>query len=214
MNEDFSKLADERLAELAKNGDLAIFEELVRRFEKSLYSFCLHWCGNDADARELVQDAFVAAYRGLARYKPSMPFAAWLFAIARRKCIDNSRRIKPVPDNDLPESATLDTPSTQLEDRDEADQLWQIARSKLSASQFQTLWLHYGENMSVRDIAQVMRRPQTYVRVQLFRARRILARCLKAPGFGPSVHGIRTTARPETQSVPGALTRPAPNQST
>lgn len=212
MNEDNSALSHERLAELAKNGDLAMFEELVRRFEKPLYSFSLYWCGNDADARELVQDVFVAAYHGLARYKPSMPFAPWIFAIARRKCIDNSRRITPVPESHLPESATFDTPSSQLEDRDEAEQLWRTARSRLSTSQFQALWLHYAENMSVHDIARVMRRPQTYVKVQLFRARRILARCLKAPGMKPGGVGIRMPARPETPHMPDGLPGTAPNQ--
>ncbi|MDH7504218.1 MAG: sigma-70 family RNA polymerase sigma factor [Verrucomicrobiota bacterium] len=212
MNEVNSALSHERIAELAKNGDLAMFEELVRRFEKPLYNFSLHWCGNDADARELVQDVFVAAYYGLARYKPSMPFAPWLFAIARRKCIDNSRRHKPLLEGRLPESATFDTPSCQLEDRDEAEQLWGIARRKLSASQFQALWLHYAENMSVHDIARVMRRPQTYIKVQLFRARRILARCLKARGLKPNGRGMRMPARPETPSVPDGLTWTAPNQ--
>jgi len=212
VNEDNSALSHERLAELAKNGDLAMFEELVRRFEKPLYNFALYWCGNDTDARDLVQDVFVAAYHGLAQYKPSMPFAPWVFAIARRKCIDNSRRIKPVLEKNLPESATFDTPSSQLEDRDEAEHLWGLARRNLSASQFQTLWLRYAENMSVRDVARVMRRPQTYIKVQLFRARRILARCLKAPGMKPNGVGIRMPARPDTRHMPDGLPGTAPNQ--
>ena len=58
--------------------------------------------------------------------------------------------------------------------------MWGLARRALPGPQFQTLWLRYAEDMSVAGIAQVLRKTQTHVKVLLFRARRVLARELRA----------------------------------
>lgn len=179
-----STVSDEQLAESAKNGDLAKFEELVYRFETRLYNFLVHCCGNEQDARDMVQETFVAAYLGLTKYKPSMSFGTWLFTIARRKCIDKSRKRDVTVHLEMSDMSTSSTPAAILEEREEAEQLWALARRVLGPTQFQILWLYYAENMSAHEVARVMRRPQTYIKVMLFRARRALARCLSARGTG------------------------------
>ncbi|MCX8107420.1 MAG: sigma-70 family RNA polymerase sigma factor, partial [Verrucomicrobiae bacterium] len=147
MTDNDSSLSDESLARLARNGDLATFEVLVRRYEGRLYRFSLHWCGNESDARDLVQEIFVAAYLGLPGYKPSVPFASWLFTIARNKCIDKSRcrTFTSDTETEAPEMASQDTPASLIEQRDDAEYLWRLARLVLTNTQFQSLWLHYVE---------------------------------------------------------------------
>lgn len=181
MEAEFTQLSDEQLAQRSRQDDWASFDALVRRYEARIYRFCLNGCGHETDARELTQETFVTAYQNLRQYDPARSFAAWLFTIARRKCIDRSRRARRQFTDELPELADGEDPASLLGQREAAQDLWRVARRVLSASQYQTIWLHYAEDLSVRDVARVMRRTQTHVKVSLFRARRLLAKELGQP---------------------------------
>ena len=171
-------LSDEELAREAQGGSLESFEELVRRYETRLYRFLARVCRNDADAADLTQETFVTAYTKLERYNPAQSFATWLFIIARRKCIDHLRARRPVDEEALPESVDEDSPAELAARRDEQADLWQRARAVLSDVQFQAVWLKYVEDLSVAEIAGVLRRTETHVKVILFRARTALAAAL------------------------------------
>lgn len=171
--------ADEELAREAQDGSLECFEELVRRYETRLYRFLARACRNDADGADLTQETFVTAYTKLERFNPAQSFATWLFTIARRKCIDHLRARQPVSGEALPESVDEDSPAELLARRDEQADLWQRARAVLSDAQFQALWLKYVEELSVAEIAKVLRLTRTHVKVILFRARTALAVALE-----------------------------------
>lgn len=182
MTLEFQNLSDEQLAQRSQADDWASFEELVRRYEARIYRFAFNCCRHEADARELTQETFVSAYQHLRKYDPALSFATWLFTIARRKCIDRSRRPRREFLNEIPDLPDTDDPAELIGRREAAEDLWSVARRVLSAAQFQTLWLHYVEDLSVRDIACVMRRLQPHVKVLLFRARRVLAKELEQAG--------------------------------
>ena len=84
-------LSDEQLARESQAGSLEAFEELVSRYQQRVFGFVFRSCSCAGDAREITQDTFVKAYQALGQYDPTKPFAAWLFTIARRKCIDRHR---------------------------------------------------------------------------------------------------------------------------
>lgn len=171
--------SDEHLAQLAQAGDDGAFETLIRRFEGRVYRLALHWCGRDADAREITQDTFVSAYRHLNRFQPTRSFTTWLFTIARRKWIDHNRRTPRDGEAQIPELADPDDPCVLMTRQEAGHDLWCLARQVLSAAQFQALWLHYVENLSVREIARVMHKTQPHIKVLLFRARAVLGRALQ-----------------------------------
>ncbi len=168
-------MSDENLARQSQGGDLAAFEELVRRYENRIYAFVFQSCGHDADAREITQDTFVRAFKAIAQFDPRRSFAAWLFAIARRKGIDCFRARIPGVGEAAPEEFDRDDPAELLARREEARDLWGRARSLLPDGQFQALWLRYAEDMEIAQIACVLGKTQTHVKVLLFRARRRLA---------------------------------------
>ena len=175
---DSATLSDEELAREAQGGSLESFEELVRRYETQLYRFLARTCRNDADGADLTQETFVTAYTKLERYNPAQSFATWLFTIARRKCIDHLRARRPVGDDAAVELVDENCPAELAARRDEQSDLWQRARAILSDLQFQAVWLKYVEDMSVAEIAGVLRRTETHVKVILFRARTALATAL------------------------------------
>ena len=175
MNTVSHETSDEQLAQSAQAGVMASFEELVGRYEGRLLRFLRQGCRNEADAADLTQETFVAAYVNLARFNPARSFATWLFIIARRKLIDHLRARRPVDEAPLPELADEDDPAVRLERRDEQEALWNVARSVLTPIQFDALWLRYVEEMSVAQIARVLGRLQPHVKVILFRARAAMA---------------------------------------
>jgi RNA polymerase sigma-70 factor (ECF subfamily) len=184
VTDPFQNVSDEELARRSQASDWASFDELVRRFEGRIYGFAARCCSQEDVAREVTQETFVSAYQHLKSFDPCRSFATWIFTIARRKCIDR-RRTRWFFTSDIPEQTDGVDPSSLLALRDEAAQLWQTARRVLSDSQFQTLWLHYAEDMSLRDVARITCRTQTHVKVLLFRARKILARELQPEPEAP-----------------------------
>jgi RNA polymerase sigma-70 factor, ECF subfamily len=73
-------------------GDIEAYEVLVRRYYDRCLRYAYRMLGNDADARDVVQDAFVRAYRGLRSYRDDGRFDAWLFRILLNRCRTASAR--------------------------------------------------------------------------------------------------------------------------
>jgi RNA polymerase sigma-70 factor, ECF subfamily len=171
--------SDEDLARETQAGSLLAFEELVSRYERRIYGFVLQFCSNSTDAAEITQDTFVKAFRNIAQYNPRHAFPGWLFTIARHHCIDRYRAALPVSEAVPPEGADTADPAEVLASHEDKNSLWRLARRVLPSAQFQVIWLTYAESMRAREIARVMNRTTTHVKVMLFRARRTLRRALE-----------------------------------
>ena len=180
MTAGLESLSDEELARQSQAGSLEAFEELVYRYEQRIYRFLANSCRNEADAREVTQDTFVRAFQAIAQFDLRRSFASWLFTIARRKCIDRHRVARPAADEPIPDLPTFDDPAELLARHEEGQNLWHLARRGLPELQFQALWFRYAEDMSVEEIARVLRKTKTHVKVLLFRARLALGCQLKA----------------------------------
>jgi RNA polymerase sigma-70 factor (ECF subfamily) len=66
---------------LAREGDQAAFEELVRRTHAETYTLALRLLGNEEDARDVTQEAYLRAFRGLSRFRGDAQFNTWLYRI-------------------------------------------------------------------------------------------------------------------------------------
>ena len=187
MNSELKRLSDSELARQTQAGSLTAFEELVFRYERRIYAFVAHSCRNSADAAEVTQEIFLKAFRAISLYDPRRAFATWLFTIARRKCIDRHRAAPPPSAEPMPDRADADDPAAVLVRQEDRDSLWELARRVLPHSQFQALWLNYAEELNVEEIARILSRTRTHIKVMLFRARRTLGHALEAskPGFLP-----------------------------
>ena len=73
-------------------GEAAAFDEVVGLFHESLFRLCRRMLGNDADAQEAVQEAFLAAYQGREKFRGEARVRTWLLSIAYNKCLDRLRR--------------------------------------------------------------------------------------------------------------------------
>ena len=84
--------SDAHLAACAKAGERGAFDVLVERNKNTIYHFIRRYVGQADDAYDVLQDCFIAAWDGLARYDATRPFLPWLRIIALNKCRDFGRR--------------------------------------------------------------------------------------------------------------------------
>ena len=169
------------LIERAREGSVAAFEQLVLNYQDRLFRFLLARSNCRADAEDALQEAFVAAYRYLDSYRGKYQFSTWLFTIARRKLAYLGRH-QMVTGQELLEVASEASGPEQLGIAHEQHKtIWSAARECLPEGQFSALWLYYMEEMPVAQIAGVLQRPQTWVKVNLYRARNRLAKVLDKP---------------------------------
>ena len=86
---------DAALVVAAKAGDASAFGELYERYRDPIYRFCLARTGTAHDAEDLTADVFVKALQSIDRYQDrGLPFAAFLYRIARNAAIDRARTVK------------------------------------------------------------------------------------------------------------------------
>jgi RNA polymerase sigma-70 factor (ECF subfamily) len=83
---------DEELAALAAAGDTTAFEALVSRYQGRVYRLACRLTGSQSDAQDVLQEAFLAAYRGLGSFRGASRFSTWLYRIATNAALMHRRR--------------------------------------------------------------------------------------------------------------------------
>ncbi len=85
---------DDELIRAAQKGERSAFDSLVRRYDRSVLRLALHMLGNEQDAQDVHQDAFIKAYRHLSNFRFECSFYTWLYRIVTNLCLDQLRRRK------------------------------------------------------------------------------------------------------------------------
>ena len=178
---------DEELARQARAGSRRSFEELAHRYKRRLFVYLRTRIGSDQDAEDMVQETFLKLFRNIQNYDPDFRFSTWLYTSANRLAISSFRKRK-IAEGKL--WAEVRDDSTDSEDRMAGDArsacLWDAART-LSGNQFRVLWLRYGEELAVAEIASALGKSRLAVRVLLHRARmNLMKRLSPASGRAPA----------------------------
>lgn len=87
-----AEASDEDLAARAATGDAPAFETLVSRYQGRVYRLACRLTGSEADAHDVLQEAFLAAYRGLGSFRGLSRFSTWLYRIATNAALMQRRR--------------------------------------------------------------------------------------------------------------------------
>ncbi len=85
---------DDELIREAQKGHREAFDTLVRRYDQSVLRLALHMLGNEQDAQDVHQEAFIKAYRHLGNFRFECSFYTWLYRIVTNLCLDQLRRRK------------------------------------------------------------------------------------------------------------------------
>ena len=180
-------LLDEDLARRAGQGDQEAFAELVRRYEKQIFSLAYRLCGDYDEAADLAQEAFLRIYRMLDRFDPEKKFFSWMYRVAHNSCINalNKRPANVIPVERTEEYMAEDTANTA--DEPEQNYLNREVRSQIDAAiaslpenYRQVIYLRYIEDLSYQQISEMLNLPVSTVETRLFRGKKQLQKKLAA----------------------------------
>ncbi|MBP2473425.1 RNA polymerase sigma-70 factor (ECF subfamily) [Crossiella equi] len=168
--------ADTDLLGAAARGDDAAFDELVRRHTTRMYRVALRIVGDQAEAEDVVQEAWVSAWRGLSRFRGESAPATWLYRVVTNAALAHLRRRKPtVPLGEAAETVLGMTdraadPEYSAIRNEQAEHVLR-AIATLEPSQRVPLVLRELEEMSYEEVAEVLDVPVPTLRSRLYRAR-------------------------------------------
>lgn len=179
-------------------GDEEGFEKLVEKYQNKVYTLCYRYSGNDEDACDLAQEAFIKAYRSLDSFKGSSRFGTWLYRITTNVCLDEIRRKKrriqadsldqPVEgwDNEMARIVTDDTNTIDtLYEQRELSQYIQTLLMQMKPEHRMVLLLKDIMEFSYEEIAQMLNISSGTIKSRLSRARELLRRKLLDKGILP-----------------------------
>ena len=174
------------LVERAQAGDRPAFEALLDRWLEPALRTAYAILGDEADARDATQDAFLQAWRELPRLRDPDRFDAWLNRILVNRCrtLRGRRRRTTVREIHLSALAGPDEPAAGDDPPDDSGRLSldavEHAFSRLSVPERTILVLHHLQHLPLTDVAAGLGIPVGTAKSRLFAARRALERALEA----------------------------------
>ncbi len=181
--------SDEELVARATAGDLESFNQLVRRWERPIFALAYRTLGREEDARDVVQDAFLRAYRGLPRFKGEAKFSSWLYRITLNLCRDWIRRERRAPIVPTPGGADPNTfadeqvsPATSVEElvgRRQMSEAVAQAMAELPEDQRTAILMKEYHGLTFQEIADTLQCPLSTVKTRLYQGLSVLRRRLE-----------------------------------
>ena len=192
-----TKELENQIIEKVMAGDTDAFEDLLVANQNNVYNLALKMTGNQADAEDISQEAFLKAFRLLDSFRGESRFSVWLYRLTYNLCIDFLRKNKRVSmvslsqqhdDSDDYEFDIIDT-SEQPENavlRHEMRDIIDKSMSELDLFHREIIVMREVSDMSYSEIAQTLNISEGTVKSRLSRARKNLADILIRNGTFPS----------------------------
>ena len=161
-------------------GSEEALSEFYRAFEKRIYAFVQVRLNDSHDAADLLNDVMWEIWRGAARFEGRSSVTSWVFGIAHYKVIDRIRsktrhRMEPLEATNSYES---DLDLEALIGQRQLGSHIQHCMEKLSDDQRQVVHLAFFEDLSYREIGEIVGRPEGTIKARMFHAKQTLKRCL------------------------------------
>jgi RNA polymerase sigma-70 factor (ECF subfamily) len=179
---------DRFLVERVQEGDTSAFGELVEKYQKRIYELAYGFTHHPEDAHDLSQEIFFKAFKALKRFKGDSSFYTWLYRIARNAGIDHTRRKagrinisfeEAFPPDDSQYYPRCDSNSVPYRlEQDELGIEIEKAIQQLSPRQKQVFVLRHYEDLSLREIADLLNLRIGSIKAHLFSATRKLRKLL------------------------------------
>jgi RNA polymerase sigma factor (sigma-70 family) len=174
------------LVKRARKGDLAAYDDLVRRYQERIYATVYHMTSNHEDANDLAQEAFIKAYQAIRSFKGGSSFYTWVYRIAVNKTINFLKQRKnrahmslddldfnAEHDPDLVALISDKTPRREVGLAELQEKL-NAAMQRLSEPHRLVVTLHDVQGLPHEEVAKIMDCNVGTVRSRLFYARQQL----------------------------------------
>jgi RNA polymerase sigma-70 factor (ECF subfamily) len=187
------ELTDQDVVLRARDGQEAAYRELIRRYERPVFSLIYRMVRDRETAEDLAQETFIKVLNAIARYRPEFKFSSWVFKIANNTAIDHLRRreldtlsLEGSPHASTPdaiEATTLqvsdgsETPLDEVEARELGAEI-EVAINQLRPEYRSCILLRHVEGRPYEEIAEMLDLPLGTVKTYIHRARHELREAL------------------------------------
>jgi len=182
---------DEELVARSIDGDVDSFNQLVLRWERPIYALAYRVIGREEEARDVVQETFLRAFRGIKNFRGQAKFSSWVYRIALNLCRDWMRRERRAPLQSAPEGVDLvelaaeQGPVESIETlvaRRDLSQVVAEAMALLPEEQRTAIILKEYHGMTFQEIADLQHCPLSTVKTRLYQGLTVLRRHLQQQG--------------------------------
>jgi RNA polymerase sigma-70 factor, ECF subfamily len=189
QNKDTS-LSDEELISNALNGEQKAYQDLLFRYQRTVFHIVIKIIRNSEDAQDLVQETFMRAFNTLASYRSEFRFSTWLCKIAANCSIDYLRKKKIKAFSMDKRFETKDgSVEVELEDKSANPEEYFLRKQKLISIEEaisalppkykEVIVYRHHDDKSYEEISRIMNIPIGTVKARIFRARELLKKKLK-----------------------------------
>ena len=182
------ELSDEKIAESIQTGNMDDFAELVLRYEAKMLRYARKFLFSSHDAQDLVQDVFIKAYVNIQSFDISKKFSSWIYRIAHNEFINAIKKKSRMPlnffDPDVifPHPVAKENPERDS-DRREIAEMIEKSLSNINIKYREPLILYYLEELSYKEISDIMRVPTATVGVRLRRGKELVKKQCQKLGY-------------------------------
>jgi RNA polymerase sigma-70 factor (ECF subfamily) len=175
-----TELRDEQVVARVIEGDRALFEILMRRYNQRLFRVARGITHADADAEDVVQQAYVSAYTNLAQFGGAAAFSTWLTRIVINEALSKTRKRLRLAEVEIEEQHDVtpfkaETPSPEDQvSRRETGALLEAAIDRLPEGYRLVFMMREVEQLSVAETAECLELSEENVKVRLHRAKAML----------------------------------------
>lgn len=169
------KMADEEVIHLyLTNENSAYFNILYKRYSGKVYSKCISLLKDEELAHDATQDVFIKIYMNLAKFSGKSKFSTWVYSITYNYCIDFIRRRKKEKNIFSDEIENAAEPIEDVPDRELLEM--EVSRLKVLLNHIPTgdkavLLMKYQDDMSIREIADVLTKSESAIKMKIKRAK-------------------------------------------
>ena len=183
---------DEELVSRSVSGDHDSFNQLVVRWQRPIFALAYRVIGHEEDARDVCQETFLRAFRGIKGFKGQAKFSSWLYRIALNLCRDKNRSAQRSPlnkvsdDVDVLDLAPADVAGSSLEDQVGWSELGnEVSRAMMTIPDEQrtAIVLKEYQGLTFREIADFQGCPVSTVKTRVYQGLTRLRRELESRGI-------------------------------
>ncbi len=199
MSLDTTSPTDSELVARVLQGDKNAFRPIVERYQNRIFAMVVGMVRDEAEARDLVQNAFIKAYQNLDTFRLDSSFYTWLYRIAMNLAIDSCRKRRRRKtgsfdeavaardeDGEMLELHHTDGPAEALQRKELRARIFG-AMEELTEEQREVLLLREVEGLSYAEISESMGIPEGTVMSRLFYARKKMQALLRESGTAPAM---------------------------
>ena len=177
MGNSFSEATDEEIIKLVQQGKVEPFELIVKRYQNKLIRYGRKFLNKREDIEEIVQEIFIKVYVNIKSFNTSKKFSSWIYRIAHNEFVNNLKKKRPLYFFDLDVFIPNLISKENLEEDVNKKEICEMINKyleKLGLKYKEVLILYYFEDLSYKEISDILHVPISTVGVRIKRAKKII----------------------------------------